>query len=374
MVDSNIPDTARHIVMVIGSLQPGGAEKVASSLANAWSLRGDRVSIITLASAEVRPFYALEPKISLFPLDVVGKSANVVAAAAANLGRILRLRRIIKRSHPSVVVSFLTETNVLSLLASLGLSFPVIVSEHTDPVIYPLLSMWKRLRRHTYVRAAEIVVLNTHMQQYFTEHLQRRPVVIPNPISRVPRNETTAAQRIVAMGRFSREKCFDVLVRAFHRVVANHPRWSLIIIGDGELRTDITELVDRLGLTERVTLTGIVREPEYELRQSSIFISTSILEGFPMAICEAMSHGLAVVAVEYGPGIHDIIDDGVNGIVVRANSVDDVAAALEQLIDNPDQRVRLGENARTITDRYGIQRVMGMWESVFQKALESSGG
>lgn len=363
--------TRRHIAVVIGSLQPGGAEKVVSTLANEWSLRGDRVSIITLANANESSFYALEPAVSLLRLGVAGKSANLFSAVAANVGRILRLRRTIKRARPSVVVSFLTETNVLSLLASLGLTFPVVVSEHTDPVVNPLPSIWKRLRRHTYARAAEIVVLNSQTQQYFVEHLACRPEVIPNPVSITPSNDESEVHQIVAMGRFSREKRFDVLVRAFHHVVASHPGWNLTIIGDGELRPDIAQLVDTLGLTERVTLTGILQEPGSVLRESSIFVSTSILEGFPMAMCEAMAHGLAVVAVEYSPGIRDIIDDGVNGIIVAPDRVDDVAAALERLINNPEERTRLGTNARNIIDRYGIERIMGMWESVLRKVLES---
>ena len=373
MVELNISGTTtgRHIVVVIGSLQPGGAEKVASTLANEWSLRGDRVTIITLASENEAPFYALEPAVSLLPLGVAGKSANLFAAAAANVGRVLRLRRTIKRARPSVVVSYLTETNVLSLLASLGLTFPVVVSEHTDPVVNPLPSIWKRLRRHTYARAAEIVVLNSRTQQYFVEHLQYRPAVIPNPVSATQSTEALAAHQIVAMGRFSREKRFDVLVRAFHRLARSHPSWNLVIVGDGELRPDIAQLVDRLGLTTRVTLTGVLQEPGAILRESSIFVSTSILEGFPMAICEAMAHGLAVVAVEFSPGIRDIIDDGVNGVIVAPDRVDDVAAALERLIDNPEERTRLGINARDIVDRYGIERIMGMWDSVFHNVLES---
>ncbi|MDH3691790.1 MAG: glycosyltransferase, partial [Gammaproteobacteria bacterium] len=286
----------RRLTLVSSSLEAGGAERVASTLANRWSDRGISVHIITYSKESAEPFYELDPRIALTQLNIAHPSLNVVSAAISNVKRIIRLRRTILSSQPDVVISFLTETNVLTLMAMFGTRIPVIVTEHTDPEICRMSSVWSKLRGFTYRFANNVVVLNRHIQDYFWDRMRIRTTIIPNPIvqSEARRNvRQQHTKQIVSVGRFAAEKRFELLVRAFYRVSKRCPDWNLIIIGDGPQRPDIRELAEELGISDRVLLPGPTKDPEAVLRQSKIFVSTSVQEGFPMALCEAMANGLA---------------------------------------------------------------------------------
>lgn len=363
----------RRITLGTSSLQAGGAERVISTLANCWSADGVEVHIVTLSKESTQPFYRLDRRVVLTQLGVTHPSANAISAGISNIRRIMRLRRAIASTQPDVVISFLTETNVLTLMAMLGTKIPVIVAEHTDPNTCPVPWIWGQLRRLTYRFAKKVVVLNRHAHDYFRDQMRIETAVIPNPIIQPEGvrniNERKDAKQIVSMGRFATEKRFDVLLRAFHRISEQYPDWKLTIIGDGPQLGDMHKLAKELGVSDKVSFPGVIDEPEMVLRQSNIFVSTSVLEGFPMALCEAMANGLAVISTEYNAGVRDIVEDDVNGLLVPPENEQAVAAAMDRLITNQDERERLGNAARSIVDKYGVDQVLAIWDSVFEQVL-----
>lgn len=351
-----------HLLCVIHALQPGGAERVASILANAWVAEGTTVTLLTLDGGE-EPFYRLDARVRWLAAGPAFPSGSAVKAIGGNLTRIFRIRREVSRYKPDVVISFLTETNVDVLIATRGLGLPVIACEHTDPATCPIKPAWGRLRRLMYPWASAVVVLNERARRFFP--LNVHGVVIANPVLDPSAVASPAAlrggRRIVAMGRMAPEKCFDRLIKAFAALAPRHPEWSLTILGDGAGRGALEELCRELGVASRVFLPGIVPEPQGTLAQSAIFVSTSVLEGFPMAICEALACGLPVVAAEYHSGVHEIIEQGENGIIVPAGDGRALEDAIEHLIEEPEERVRLGGNARGVTDTFGLSRVLERW-------------
>jgi len=358
-----------RLTLVVSSLDPGGAERVVATLANAWARRGLAVTLLTLDDGTRPPFYPLDPAIRHLPLAVAGVSRRWTEGLARNLGRIRALRRAIGASRPDAVLSFTDTTNVLTLCAARLSRWPVVASEHSDPERHPLPAAWKRLMLVTYRWAAAVVTPNAETLAWFPPASRARTHVIPNPIpaagAAAPGADGTRAGRlVVTVGRLSEEKGHDRLLEAFARIAAARPAWQLLIAGEGPRRAEIEALRDRLGLGARVALPGLVRDVNGLLARADLYVLASRREVFPMALCEAMASGVPAVAMEYRPAVREIVHDGVDGVVVPADDVPALARAMARLMDDDALRRRLGARAVEVVRRYGLDRVLGLWDEL----------
>jgi glycosyltransferase involved in cell wall biosynthesis len=340
-----------RLIFVIYSLQAGGAERVLSIMANHWSAKSHTITLLTFEDDSKPAFYEIDSRIQQVSLGVAGASQNWFAGILNNLRRIYKLRRAIRTAHADTVISFMTETNVITLLASVGLGIPVVVTEHTDPWTGPVADTWEKLRLRLYPWANRVVVLNERAREFFKAFPRIHVVIMPNPVV-IETNkkseeiilEVTGMNLIMAMGRLSKEKRFDLLIRAYSQVAEKYPDWGLMILGEGPERRGLEALRDELGLDNKVLLPGTVRHPHAMLKKGEIFVSSSDVEGFPMALCEAMACGLPVISTEYHSGVRDIIEDGQNGILVPAGDPAALVAAMMRLIKDPNERELLAEN------------------------------
>lgn len=369
------PTGAHHLLLIIPSLGAGGAERVMVAIANHWAGDGKKVEIATFDQPGTGSFYETDSQVTLSELDLFGQSEGLGRAIAQNARRVSTLRRHIKQVAPDCVVSFLTECNILTLFATVMLRVPVIVAEHTDPEKCPLAPMWSPLRKISYRRAARVIVLNQQARMFFGR--LSNVSIIPNPVLRCADEEQELAKdgahhTILAMGRFGSEKGFDILLTAFASLDrVSEQRWRLTILGDGPEKPRLKDLAVRLGVAGRVVMPGTVRDTRAYLRKTAVFVLSSRYEGFPMGLCEAMACGLPVVATQYNPSVYDLIESGRNGLVVPVEDSAALADALRRMIADPELRVRLGEEATDISTRFGVQRVMSMWQGVLGDVCEA---
>ncbi|MDX3850615.1 glycosyltransferase family 4 protein [Streptomyces sp. AK02-01A] len=174
---------------------------------------------------------------------------------------------------------------------------------------------------------------------------------------------------VVAAGRLTRVKRYDLLVRAFAQVVTVRPDWRLRIHGGGDSAGDekaaLRKLVEESGLYNHVFLMGPAAPLEAEWVKGSIAAVTSSREAFGMTIVEAMRCGVPVVATDcpHGPG--EIIEDGVDGRLVPTGDVDAIAAALLGLIQDDELRGRTGQAALAASARFDPARIAGRHEALF---------
>jgi GalNAc-alpha-(1->4)-GalNAc-alpha-(1->3)-diNAcBac-PP-undecaprenol alpha-1,4-N-acetyl-D-galactosaminyltransferase len=359
------------VLFVISALSPGGAERVVSIMANYWARKEWTVTVLTLDDGMTPPFFRLDGSVQHIPLDVASESAHGIAGFWNNVVRILSLRRSISQNMPEVVISFVDKTNVLTILATLGLRCRLLVSERTDPRLHSIGNVWEQLRWWTYGGADRIVVQSQDALNYFLPKFQSRTAVIPNPVVLPPSGETLLENQrtglsIIAMGRLSEEKCFDILLRAFVRLKERHPNWALTILGEGPQRPVLESLREQLGVVESVFLPGIVKNPEKYLMNASLFVLSSRFEGFPNSLCEAMACGLPVIATDCSSGLREIIRHGEDGILVPPNDVNALANAMDRLMSDKGERRRLASRAVDVASRFNLEKIMGMWEEVLR--------
>jgi GalNAc-alpha-(1->4)-GalNAc-alpha-(1->3)-diNAcBac-PP-undecaprenol alpha-1,4-N-acetyl-D-galactosaminyltransferase len=356
-----------RLTFVIYSLGSGGAERVMSTMANYFAEHGDDVSIVTLVDGTERPFFELNERVRWQPLGTARASGSPLARLRNAPRRIWTLRRRVRANNPDAVVSFMDRTNFLTLAATIGLPTPVIVSERNDPRQHNVSLGSNLLRRMLYRRAKAIVVQTTSAASYFNAPLSAKTVVIPNPVLSPSTPLTRDARQgnaIVAMGRLSNEKGFDLLLKAFASLAERFPNWNVTIWGEGAHRGSYESLRDELGLGARVSLPGRTKTPAAEMRAADLFVLSSRYEGFPNVLAEAMACGAAAISFDCPSGPADLIDSGVNGILVPPENVEALADAMASLMSSEDERHRLGANAERITDTFSLERVMAMWEAI----------
>ena len=363
------------LTLVISSLERGGAERIISILAGAWAQRGDEVTLIIFDDREP-PAYPLHPRVMLKSLRVPNELAgNPVRALFRNVRRVRLLRRMIRESAPDVVLSFLDFPNIITLLATRGWRVPVIVSERANPAYDDLKAVWRVLRRRTYPRAAALVCQTRAMVDQLQKEIRIPGYAIPNPVEppltghAVPSESEVNGQTIIAMGRLVPQKGFDLLLEAFARIAGRHPDWSIKVLGKGPLKAQLKAQADLLGLKNRVSFVGSVGDPFPMLRVAGLFVFSSRFEGFGNALIEAMACGLPVISFDCPAGPSDIIRHGVDGLLVPPEDVSALANAMDHLISDTAERERLAHRAPEVLERFSRERVLSMWEKLFDDVL-----
>lgn len=160
------------------------------------------------------------------------------------------------------------------------------------------------------------------------------------------------------------------LLRALALLRARHPRWQLLVIGDGPQRRNLDALIGELALADSVHMVGEQDDPAAWLRALDIAALPSYGdEGVPQSILQAMACGLPVVSTPVG-GISEAVIDGETGLLVAARNETALAAALERLMSDPALRRRMGEAGLALArERFGLERMLDRMEAVYARML-----
>lgn len=363
------------IVIFIQSMLAGGAERVTANLANFWVSNGWDVTILTLADKE-GDFYYLNESVKRVALNLDGESNMIPVAILNNIRRIFAVRKLLRDSKPDVIVGMMTTAAILSIIAAVGLSIRTIVSERSFPPLLPVGRIWDWLRLMTYPYANQVVMLTEEGLIWLKNRIpEAKGAVIPNsvsyPMARIPPlllpSSLVAGDRklILAVGRLDSGKQFDKLLISFTGLAIKYPVWNLVIIGEGPERQKLQNFITESNLDDRAVLAGRVGNIGDWYATADIYVLSSKFEGFPNTLIEAMAYGCPVVSYDCDTGPRDLIQDNVNGVLVRpVGNVRAMADAIEALIVDAEKRRELGEKAKEVRLEYSESVIMERWNSI----------
>ena len=360
------PGKPIHLLLVTSSLECGGAERQMTDMANYWSEHGLCVTLATWTGPQTADFYDTDSRIRRVYLN-----DEATGRIRVNLRRVFKLRRHLIESRPDAVLSFLTRSNVPTILSATGLGLRVVISERTQPARETGLPLeWRILRRIVYRQSAGLVCQTRATAEWIRKKWRTDASVIPNALRPLPRSIANREALILGVGTLKREKGFDLLLQAFARISQAFPDWRVAILGEGPERAALLRLRDELGLGGRVEFPGRVRDVESWMARAGLVVQPSRFEGFPNAVLESMGMGAAVVSADCPAGPSEMIDDGVNGRLVPVEDVDALARVMAELMAKPELRSQLGREAVKVRERFGQESIMARWKSLLLPCAE----
>ncbi|MDT6960341.1 glycosyltransferase family 4 protein [Cupriavidus sp. SZY C1] len=347
-----------------------GAERMTAVIANALAERGYRVRILSLWD-----------QASVFPLhrDIVHDAlfASRPSFKRQYFATVAGIRRFVGQQQIDVLVEVDTMLTLFTVPATLGMTVRRIAWEHCH-FDEDLGRRARRVARWVAGRFNQaIVVLTQRDQQVWLARVRPRgrvevianPLPFPFPAAPSPGTEHC----VLAVGRLTRAKGFDVLLQAWSMVAPSAPGWVLKIVGEGEERAALERMALALNLGDAVTMPGVQHRVEDCYRDAAIFCLSSRYEGFGLVLIEAMSFGLGIVSTDCEAGPREILRHGDNALVSANGNPRALAEALKQLIKDEACRRRLGQAARADAMAYSLDRVVGQWIDVLAIDADEAG-
>lgn len=367
------------ILFLVSSLNTGGAERVATTLASAWADRGDDVTLVSTYPRRGECFYPLSSRVRL--VWIADRLHGAGNPASVTLAKLKVLRQMMRDNAPDVVISFLTNVNVMALLAHTGLRVPIVVCERTSPLAATNSGfVLRQLRRFLYPKADVVTVQADSSVEPFKRMVPgiRHLEVVSNPLPSGLLQRTSVSaprsmrKRLMAMGRLVPSKQFDVLIEAFALLAPQFPDWDLVIWGEGPVRDILIRQVQSLSMSEQISLPGRTPQPWDELATADAFALTSSVEGFPNVLLEAMALGLPCIAFDCPSGPAEISRHGQDALLVPLGDVAGFCKGLEQLMQDADLREKLGKRgAESVRQRYALPQILKRWDEIIQLATTS---
>lgn len=339
-----------NIVIVTPKLGIGGIQRTTTNLSN-W-LTGKGYGVILISCKKEDIFYDLNQNV-----HVITPNFNY----SLDKGKLLYyfnvikyLRYELKKIDSKHVFSFGEAFNPLVLIASRALGKKVYIADRTSPD-YKHSAIISKLRRFTYPLAHALILQSQKSFNYNKSLFGKlKKVVIPNFIHPIDSHLGERKKSILYIGRFAWEKAPDRLIKAFAKI-ENKKGYILEMCGDGPMLEDMKDLTVSLGIKSEVIFHGQVTNVEDYYKKAGIYVLPSVLEGFPNALCEALSTGLPSVCYDSIP-YEDIGTNNVDFLVV-GKDFPTLEDALTHLISNEDERIRLSQNAIDIKQRLSDENV-----------------
>lgn len=357
----------------------GGMERVLANKANYLAARGYDITVVTTDQRGLPPFFPLDARIRCVDLGVNYETNNgksflnkLVHFPFKQWRHRRRLIRVLREIRPDVTVSMFC--NDATFLPSIKDGSRKVLEIHFSRFkrlqydrkgLWRLADVWRNRNEADVVARFDRFVVLTHEDSRYWGKLSNI-AVIPNAqtfTSDAP--APLEAKTVVAVGRLTYQKGFDLLLQAWAEVCRRVSGWQLAIVGDGELRSALSAQAESLGLAGCVTFVPAMKDVVAVYRDASVLAMSSRYEGFGMVLLEAQTVGLPVVSFACKCGPSEIVNDGVDGYLVAPGDVDAMADRLVRLMQDGVLRRRMGARAFANAARFSTDAVMKQWMALF---------
>lgn len=361
---------------------PGGMERVLLNKVTYLSqLPGWEVSIVTTDQHHRPPFYPFPEKVRMTDLDINYSDDNDKGAWKKIFGYLRKrkehkrkLTALLQKERPDIVVSLYPSES--SFIPDIKDGSKKVLELHFCKFFRlqygrkGLLGWIDKLRTRQderIVRRFDKFVVLPHEDKGYWGNLPNIEV-IPNAAMQVSEScSDVTDKRVIAVGRLDYQKGFDRLIEAWEWIqgTGKLTDWRLDIFGQGEWKEMLQRMIEERGVQHSVQIHRPTKQIGEEYVKSSLLVMSSHYEGFPMVMIESMACGLPVVSFDYKCGPKDIIQHGINGLLVPEGDIKALANAMMEVMTDETYRRMLSRNARKVVDTYSEEAVMARWIRLF---------
>jgi glycosyltransferase involved in cell wall biosynthesis len=357
------------LCFVVGNITAyGGTERVATEVVTALSNAGHHIIVCSLFGP-AKPWFEL-------PKSVTVVSAGLKPAAGSFTRAIAISRYLYNLQRQSDIQGLVLVDSILFAFCVPWVwcsSAKVVCWEHFNLATYHGTRMRGLARFAASRLSSRVVVLTLRdqiawRQKYF---VNKRIQVINNPIPHfkepLPSAPTSSdvPAVVLAVGRLTAVKGFDLLLRAWHELGETRHGWQLRIIGDGEEEAALKALASKYNVDESVLFPGRISDMSSEYRAASLYVLSSLREGFSMTLLEAQYFGLPSVATDCPTGPREILSHG-SGLLVDSEDSAALAKGLKTLMTDKELRREMSGKAIENAKRYSSEKILLEWEALFE--------
>lgn len=349
------------ILYVATGLSLGGAEKVVADLADHMVLRGHEVKIAYLTGDVI-----VKPKSDQVEIIYLGLESGKDFISASR-----KYRQLIKQYQPDVVHAHMVHANIFTRLNRVGCSVPKLIctahSSHEGGKIrmlaYKYTNFLSDFNSNVSKKAAQIFI---EKGAFTPKNIQGVYNGIDlNKFIKKDNNRSNEQITFLAVGRLNEQKDYPNLLRALHLVIQQTKNIHLNIVGDGELRADLENMIQELGLNDYVSLLGRRDDVAELMSQSDYFVLPSKNEGFGLVVAEAMACEVFVIATDSG-GVKEVMGD--HGLLVEPQNSTLLAEAMLQAMDLSEEEI-IENNQKAleyVTQNFDINKIVNQWISIYE--------
>lgn len=360
----------KKIAFLIPSLSAGGAERVVVSLANKF-IEKFEVFVIVLNKTET--VYSVDKEVTIIYLqEKYLPSSSLFEAIKSNFVYVKKICKTVKTNQIDILIGFTTSVNILTIISSMFLNKPNLISERNNPEVYVPNTLWRVLRNILYPFTNGLIVQTELIKRFYQKSIQENKIkIIPNPIDEIilsNRSEYYERENIIlTVGRLDTNKNQRLLIEAFANL--NVGNWKLIIVGDGVLREEYEKLTASLSIADKVDFVGNVNNISDFYNKAKIFVFTSQSEGFPNALLEAMSFGIPCISTDCPSGPSEIIKNNKNGYLIEVNNRKQLENRLTSLMNNSELCMDFSSKALQSNTKFKIDEIYKQWETLILNRL-----
>jgi len=368
------------LMALIHSLKGGGSERVLTNLLK--GLNRNEFSI-TLVLYEGIFDYPIPEDVEVRILNI-STGRNIFKLTASFVLKLFSLAALIKKEKPDVIFSLLSSTNVAVTIAKLlsGIQCKLIISEHTYPSVNLKNELYgtitKGFMKRCYPKADKIIAVSEGIKKDLIQnfHAQEdRTTVIYNPVN-IKEIEILSVEKvehpwfqeqiplIISVGRLTKQKGYPYLLKAFS-IVKKQLKSRLVIIGEGEDKTTLVNMAIELGIKEDIEFFGFQKNPFKYMKKSSLFVLSSLYEGFPNVLLEAMALGLPIISTDCPSGPSEIIEDRKDGLLVPVKDDNSLAQAILEVLRNDELKKNLSRAAKLSVEKFELNKITEKYSTIF---------